>query len=36
MGGVEVQRKPVKAKRAPLEGGSQRAVGDAGQGAIED
>jgi hypothetical protein len=36
MGGVEVRRKPVKAKRAPVEGGSQRAVGDAGQGAIED
>jgi hypothetical protein len=36
MGGVEVRRKPVKARRAPVEGGSQRAVGDAGQGAIED
>ena len=36
MGGVEVRRKPVKAKRAPADDGRQRAVGDAGQGAISN
>ena len=34
MGGVEVRRKPMKAKRARVEGGSQWAVGDAGRDAI--
>jgi hypothetical protein len=34
MGGVEVRRKPVKARRATVEGGSQRAAGGAGPGAI--
>jgi uncharacterized protein DUF1707 len=34
MGGVEVRRKPVKARRAKVEGGGQRAVGDARQDAI--
>src|SRR6266480_3999195 len=36
MGGVEVRRKPVKAKRAPADDGRQRAVGDAGRGAISN
>jgi hypothetical protein len=36
MGGVEVRRKPVKARRATAEGGSQRPVGGAGPGAISD
>jgi hypothetical protein len=36
MGGVEVRRKPMKAKRGPLEAGGQQAVGDAdGPDAIE-
>jgi hypothetical protein len=36
MGGVEVRRKRVKAKRATVEDGSRRAVGGDGQDAIGD
>ena len=36
MGGVEVRRKPMKAKRAPVERGGQGSIGDARPGAIGD
>jgi len=36
MGGVEVRRKPVKAKRTPVEPGTQGYIGGPGPGAISD
>jgi len=36
MGGVEVRRKPVKAKRTPVEPGAQGYIGGPGPGAISD